>query len=279
MLLVITLILGMIVIAISWGWVADSVGGSCRRIKISPGQLAFMFFVGGILGGISIKMDDNIFMGGIFFLACQAASFVIGIKPQAKILGKISAVSSVVLVGAILYLVFTVKMFEGTSTAQYATYNDYVNSERMVTIPLPVSAQQIERFHYGGFDSNYEFIQAKVEKDKLHLKETVFGCEMYGVSEATFIENAAYSTAAFNKVFQIEKPPDWWWQNDSMDGFYDNALRFGNDEKYGTDEGYGQGCWAFYNEQTQTLRVFRWIQQWLSNKWFQEAFGLTIATQ
>ena len=79
------------------------------------------------------------------------------------------------------------------------------------------------------------------------------------------ITASTISSRAFLEVFGSNKNVKWW----VKEGDYDvNELMFNYDDEF------GHGCWAFYNKKTQTLSVFKWSQQWLSDGHFKEAFGI-----
>ena len=157
----------------------------------------------------------------------------------------------------------------------YEQYNNLFNSGLDRMINLPWGAQAIDWFFFGGFDTNYEFVQAEAKLSRKDLYAIVLECPFMDITEPTFVENVDYSIDQFNKIFgPLKEVPSWWIGNNAMSGFDVNILKFGNDNKYGNDEGYGYGCWAFYNSKEGIVKIFRWSQQWLSDKQVKETFNI-----
>ncbi|HRZ66517.1 MAG TPA: hypothetical protein P5521_00120 [Candidatus Omnitrophota bacterium] len=132
-------------------------------------------------------------------------------------------------------------------------------------IALPESSEHINIYCTAGIDVSHEYVQAKAKQEDVDLKKIVTECGFSDLSDPIFITNAPYSSRAFLEVFGSNKNVKWWVKEGD---FETNELMF----TY--DDGYGYGCWAFYNKKTQTLSVFRWGQQWLSDGHFKEAFGI-----
>jgi hypothetical protein len=160
-----------------------------------------------------------------------------------------------------------VKQWKNLSYKQYTkACGDYVPK-----IAIPESSEHINMYVTYGIDVGHEFVQAKVRQEDVDLKKIVSDYNFGDLSDPVYITNAPYSKGAFSGIFGATNNPKWWID----EGDYDiNELMFGCDGKYGKDQGYGHGCWVFYDRKTQTLNVFRWSQQGLSNDRFKDAFGI-----
>lgn len=158
--------------------------------------------------------------------------------------------------------------YSGCAEEHDVSYEHYNYMEIAEHIPLPRESEHIDWFSYGAglFGGvKYEFVQASVKPADIDLKQLVTDCLQSRSEEAILIENAPFTMEGFYRVFvylQSEDDnfvPQWWNDENGMRDFTVNVVTYHNDNKDG-GHGYELGCWAFYNEHSHTLRVFRWLQ-------------------
>ena len=102
-------------------------------------------------------------------------------------------------------------------------------------------------------------VQAEVKEGVPDLLAIVSDYNLYNVDHPIIVENVSAPMETISSVIGADGTPGPTWLaiNDPMIGFDINVLR------YGRGGSYGRGIWAFYNEDTRTLRVFSWSMQHL----------------
>ena len=140
------------------------------------------------------------------------------------------------------------------------TYKQYKKKTNEGRIKIPESSENIDIFGFHMRDYWCNAIQAKVKEGVPDLHAIVANYKLHDVTHPTLVENVSSPMKTLASVIGAgETPqPSWLQINDPMNGFNINVL------KYGWGGSYGRGIWAFYNEETQTLRVFSWSMQHLS---------------
>ena len=139
------------------------------------------------------------------------------------------------------------------------TYRQYVRKTNAGRIKIPKSSQNIHIFGVSGRDYWCNAIQAEVRNTVPDLHAIVSEYQLYNVSHPILTENVSSPMDKLGSVIGYgEKLPAWLQTEDPMLGFERNVL------KYGQERAYGRGIWAFYNDDTQILRVFSWSIQHLS---------------
>ncbi len=140
------------------------------------------------------------------------------------------------------------------------TYKQYKKKTNEGRIKIPESSENIDIFGFHIRDYWCNAIQAKVKEGAPDLHAIVANYKLHDVTHPTLVENVSSPMDTLAIVIGADgtPQPSWLQINDPMNGFNINVL------KYGRGGFYGRGIWAFYNEDTQTLRVFSWSMQHLS---------------
>jgi hypothetical protein len=140
------------------------------------------------------------------------------------------------------------------------TYEQYLRKTNKGRIKIPEYSENIDIFGFHVRDYWCNAIQAKVKENVPDLHAIVTEYKLYDVAHPTFVENVLSPMDTLASVIGAHgsPKPSWLQINDPMIGFNSNVL------KYGRGGSYGRGIWAFYSEDTKTLRVFSWSIQHLS---------------
>lgn len=153
---------------------------------------------------------------------------------------------------ALLSCLTSCKRIGGNGEELYDDYDTFKKHEGNLAKYLPESSTQIRYFAVLDFDTNYHFVEATVQIE--HLKE--FATSKNNFDSQFNCSDVPYSDQKFDQLFY--KRPIWWNQK-SLVGYKENHLCL-----FADTNNYGGGCWIFYDNKAQKVRVFTWSQQWLS---------------
>ena len=139
------------------------------------------------------------------------------------------------------------------------TYWQYLWESNSNRAEIPESSENIHIFGHHERDYWCNAIEAKVKDGVPNLHAIVSDYKLHDVVHPTLVENVTSPMRVIGQVIGAwgSPMPAWLKTNDPMSGFDINVLR------YGRGGSYGRGIWAFYNTDTQTLRVFMWSMQHL----------------
>ena len=147
------------------------------------------------------------------------------------------------------------------------TYKQYIRKSNANRAKIPESSQNIHIFGHHERDYWCNAIEADVKEGVPDLHAIVSDHKLHDVTHPTLVENVSSPMGALGMVIGAwgSPMPAWLQTNHPMSGFNINVLR------YGRGGSYGRGIWAFYDTDTQTLRVFMWSMQHLSIDHFERA--------
>ncbi len=217
-------------------------------------------------------------------------------KPTRRLLFKTLKIVSVTLfplllislLGAFSYWSFGSGSFAGKFRLEKLdlSYQQFLQTQYVSKIKLPETSQDIDIFYDVVPQCESIAIQAKVKEKDPDLHAIVAAFLLNDGSKPTLVENFPSPAAALAiSIDWCKEPhPAWWqamdalaislgwlgnpqpawWQTDAaMNGYHTSVLKFDR-------EG---GIWAFYNEDSQTIRVFSFHGQHVKISDFEQRLG------
>jgi predicted nucleic acid-binding Zn-ribbon protein len=167
---------------------------------------------------------------------------------------------SLILIGFVSYKFLDDALFGKHEIEQFdLTYKQYKRKTNKNRIKIPESSENIDIFGYHERDYWCNAIQAKVKEGVPDLQAIVSDYELYDVTNPTLVANVSSPMDMLDSAIGSHgtPQPSWLQTDDPMNGFDINVL------KCGQGGSYGRGIWAFYDKDTQTLRIFSWSMQHL----------------